>query len=53
KKNLATLDYNKKAIKLEPKSDDKNIILDYSTSDIKSNKEKIFNNIGNYNKRFS
>ncbi|CAG8586665.1 11349_t:CDS:1, partial [Cetraspora pellucida] len=47
--NLATSDYNKEVIKIEPESDNKNIILDYSTSDIESSKEEIFENIGNHN----
>ncbi|CAG8801897.1 15656_t:CDS:1, partial [Cetraspora pellucida] len=53
KKNLATLDYNKEVIGIEFKSDNKIIMLDYSTPDIESSKEEIFKNIGNHDKRFS
>ncbi|CAG8796653.1 1755_t:CDS:1, partial [Cetraspora pellucida] len=45
--------YDKEIIKIEPKSDDDDIILDYSPSDIKSSKEKIFENIENLDERFS
>ncbi|CAG8791286.1 3053_t:CDS:1, partial [Cetraspora pellucida] len=51
--NLATSDYDKEVIEIEPESNDKNIILNYSTSNIKSSKEEIFEDIGNYNERFS
>ncbi|CAG8544468.1 5547_t:CDS:1, partial [Cetraspora pellucida] len=53
KENLATSGYNNEVIKIKPKSDDKDIMLDYSTLNIKSNKEEIFKDIGNYNERFS
>ncbi|CAG8786460.1 14025_t:CDS:1, partial [Cetraspora pellucida] len=53
KENLATSDYDKEVIKIEFESNNENIILDYSTSDIKSSKEKIFKNIENHDKRFS
>ncbi|CAG8555211.1 23996_t:CDS:1, partial [Cetraspora pellucida] len=52
KKNLATSDYDEEVIKIEPESNDKNIMLDYLTSDIESSKEEIFEDIGNHNKRF-
>ncbi|CAG8833231.1 7794_t:CDS:1, partial [Cetraspora pellucida] len=45
KKNLAILDYDEKVIKIESKSNNENIILDYLTSDIESSKEEIFKNI--------
>ncbi|CAG8775656.1 8215_t:CDS:1, partial [Cetraspora pellucida] len=53
KKNLATSDYDKEVIKIEPESNDKDIMLDYSSPDIESSKEEIFKNIGNYDERFS
>ncbi|CAG8792511.1 5549_t:CDS:1, partial [Cetraspora pellucida] len=49
---LVTSNYDEEVIKIEPESD-KNIILDYSTSNIESNEEEIFKDIGNHNKRFS
>ncbi|CAG8811253.1 704_t:CDS:1, partial [Cetraspora pellucida] len=51
--NLVTSDYNKKVIEIELKSNNENIMLDYSTPDIESNEKEIFKNIGNHNKRFS
>ncbi|CAG8784428.1 6636_t:CDS:1, partial [Cetraspora pellucida] len=52
-KNLATSDYAEEVIEIEPKSDDKDIMLDYSTSDIESSEEEIFEDIGNHNEKFS
>ncbi|CAG8765299.1 9555_t:CDS:1, partial [Cetraspora pellucida] len=52
-KNLATSDYDKEVIEIEPESNDKDIMLDYSTFDIESSKEKIFEDIRNHDKRFS
>ncbi|CAG8615549.1 24595_t:CDS:1, partial [Cetraspora pellucida] len=52
-KNLATSDYNEEVIEIEPKSNNKDIILDYSTSDIESSKNELFKNIRNYDKKFS
>ncbi|CAG8809513.1 3550_t:CDS:1, partial [Cetraspora pellucida] len=52
KKNLATSDYDEEVIEIEPKSNNKNIMLDYSTSNIESSKEEIFENIRNYDERF-
>ncbi|CAG8697139.1 11730_t:CDS:1, partial [Cetraspora pellucida] len=51
--NLATSDYDKEVIKIESESDDEDIMLDYSTSNIKSSEEEIFEDIGNHNERFS
>ncbi|CAG8795847.1 22729_t:CDS:1, partial [Cetraspora pellucida] len=53
KENLATSDYDKEFIEIESKSNDKNIMLDYSTPDIESSEKEIFEDIGNYDKRFS
>ncbi|CAG8814514.1 2025_t:CDS:1, partial [Cetraspora pellucida] len=50
--NLATLNYNKEVIEIDPKSNDEDIMLDYSTLDIKNSKEEIFKNIENYDERF-
>ncbi|CAG8722492.1 3951_t:CDS:1, partial [Cetraspora pellucida] len=51
--NLATSDYNKEVIEIEPESDNKDIMLDYSTPDIESSEEKIFKDIENHDERFS
>ncbi|CAG8820916.1 8950_t:CDS:1, partial [Cetraspora pellucida] len=53
KENLATSDYNKEIIEIEPESDNENIMLDYLIPNIESNKEEIFENIKNHNERFS
>ncbi|CAG8724448.1 15150_t:CDS:2, partial [Cetraspora pellucida] len=53
KENLATSDYNKEVIEIEPESDDEDIMLDYSTSDIESSEEEIFKNIRNHDERFN
>ncbi|CAG8683738.1 16697_t:CDS:1, partial [Cetraspora pellucida] len=50
--NLATSDYDEEVIEIEPESDDEDIMLDYSTPDIKSSEEEIFEDIGNHDKRF-
>ncbi|CAG8768385.1 14712_t:CDS:1, partial [Cetraspora pellucida] len=51
--NLAISDYDKEVIEIEPESDNEDIILDYSAPDIESSEEEIFEDIGNYNKRFN
>ncbi|CAG8830233.1 19485_t:CDS:1, partial [Cetraspora pellucida] len=50
--NLVISDYDEEVIEIEPESDDEDIILNYSTPDIKSSEEEIFEDIGNYDKRF-
>ncbi|CAG8806864.1 703_t:CDS:1, partial [Cetraspora pellucida] len=50
--NLAISDYDKEVIEIEPESNNENIMLDYSTSDIKSSKKEIFEDIGNHDERF-
>ncbi|CAG8816794.1 2221_t:CDS:1, partial [Cetraspora pellucida] len=44
--NLATSDYDEEVIKIEPESDNENIMIDYSTPDIESSEEEIFEDIG-------
>ena len=51
--NLATSDYDEEVIEIESESDDEDIMLDYSTPDIESSEEEIFENIGNHDERFS